>query len=154
MYCFLNFYLLLLAVLWGMRDLSSLTRDWTWAPCIGSAEPWPLDHQGSPKSYTTFNHFLNLNLNSRKHSLYLLLPLQLSYHIVQTSFLSPLTVYSSYGGITSPVTMGKILRIIKLQISVITCSWFVSFSPSQQNLIQWVPTNMQGKFVLKLYVVF
>ena len=27
---------------------SSLTRDQTWAPCIGSAESYPLDHQGSP----------------------------------------------------------------------------------------------------------
>ena len=46
----------------GMRDLqlwhanfqlrhvesSSLTRDGTWAACIGSAESQPLDHQGSP----------------------------------------------------------------------------------------------------------
>ena len=37
----------------GMEDLwlwrggsSSLTRDWTWAPCFGNAEYWPLDHQG------------------------------------------------------------------------------------------------------------
>ena len=27
---------------------SSLTRAWTRAPCIGSAESYPLDHQGSP----------------------------------------------------------------------------------------------------------
>ena len=27
---------------------SSLTRDQTWAPCIGSSESYPLDHQGSP----------------------------------------------------------------------------------------------------------
>ena len=27
---------------------SSPTRDRTWAPCIGSAESYPLDHQGSP----------------------------------------------------------------------------------------------------------
>ena len=27
---------------------SSLTGDWTWAPCIGSKESYPLDHQGSP----------------------------------------------------------------------------------------------------------
>jgi len=27
----------------------SLTRDGTWAPCIGSLESWPLDHQGSPR---------------------------------------------------------------------------------------------------------
>ena len=28
---------------------SSLTRDWTWAPCIGSTESSPLDHQGGPQ---------------------------------------------------------------------------------------------------------
>ena len=27
---------------------SSLTRDWTWAPCTGSTESYPLCHQGSP----------------------------------------------------------------------------------------------------------
>ena len=29
---------------------SSPTGDRTWAPCIGSAESYPLDHQGSPKN--------------------------------------------------------------------------------------------------------
>ena len=28
---------------------SSPTRDQTWAPCIGSMESEPLDHQGSPQ---------------------------------------------------------------------------------------------------------
>ena len=28
---------------------SSSTRDRTWAPCTGSMESYPLDHQGSPK---------------------------------------------------------------------------------------------------------
>ena len=32
----------------SMWDLSSPTRDRTRAPCSGSAESWPLDHQGSP----------------------------------------------------------------------------------------------------------
>ena len=69
--CF-NIYLFILAVpglSCGMQDLrcgvwasqlwhadsqlwhvgsSSLTRDRTWAPCIGSVESYPLDHQGSP----------------------------------------------------------------------------------------------------------
>ena len=31
-----------------MRDLSSLTRDQTHAPCVGSTESQPLDRQGSP----------------------------------------------------------------------------------------------------------
>ena len=39
---------LFLAALHGMWDLSSLTRDRTCAPCIGSAESQLLDHQGSP----------------------------------------------------------------------------------------------------------
>ena len=30
---------------------SSLTRDRTWAPCIGSTESYPLDHQGSPSAH-------------------------------------------------------------------------------------------------------
>ena len=28
----------------------SLTKDCTWAPCIGSMESQPLDHWGSPKA--------------------------------------------------------------------------------------------------------
>ena len=31
---------------------SSLTRDRTWVPCIGSVESYPLDHAGSPKVKT------------------------------------------------------------------------------------------------------
>ena len=33
-----------------MQDLSSQTRDWTHAPCSGSAESYPLDHQGNPQN--------------------------------------------------------------------------------------------------------
>ena len=29
---------------------SSLTRDRTWAPCVGSVEYYPLCHQGSPRN--------------------------------------------------------------------------------------------------------
>ena len=40
------------AHMWELKLLrvasGSLTRDWTQPPCIGSAEPSPLDHQGSP----------------------------------------------------------------------------------------------------------
>ena len=32
----------------GMWVPSSLTKNWTQAPCIGSVESWPLNHQGSP----------------------------------------------------------------------------------------------------------
>ena len=49
----------------GMRTLScgmhvgssSLTRDQTWTPCIGSVESHPLCHQGSPWCF----HFLQIN---------------------------------------------------------------------------------------------
>ena len=34
------------ATLWIMRDRSSLTWDWTWAPCIGNVESEPLDPPG------------------------------------------------------------------------------------------------------------
>ena len=37
-----------------MQDLSSRTRDRTWAPCIGSVESYPLDHQGSPRRFFFF----------------------------------------------------------------------------------------------------
>ena len=37
------------ATLYGMRNLSSPTRDWTCAPCSGSMESWPLDYQGGPR---------------------------------------------------------------------------------------------------------
>ena len=36
---------------------SSLTRDRTWAPCLGSLESWPPGHQGSPWNLP-FNHQL------------------------------------------------------------------------------------------------
>lgn len=35
---------------------SALTRGWSWAPCPGSEQPWPLDHQGSPLN----NFFIKL----------------------------------------------------------------------------------------------
>ena len=41
---FLSFFFF--AVLHGVWDLSSLTRDGTCAPCSGSTESQPLDHQG------------------------------------------------------------------------------------------------------------
>ena len=49
-------YLVALGVSCGMWTLScsmhmgssSLTRDQTWTPCIGSVESYPLHHQGSP----------------------------------------------------------------------------------------------------------
>ena len=41
-----------LAALCGMWDPSSLTRDQTLAPCIGSTESQSLDRQGSPQNGT------------------------------------------------------------------------------------------------------
>ena len=57
----------------GMRTLScsmhmgssSLTRDRTWAPSTGSAESYPLRHQGSPNYIIVFKI---LKLISRYHS--------------------------------------------------------------------------------------
>ena len=49
-FCFLLLLFIYLAVLQGTWDLSSLTRDWTGAPCSRSAESIPLDHQGSPST--------------------------------------------------------------------------------------------------------
>ena len=45
-----------------MQDLSSLTREQTQAPCIGSVESQPLDHQASP-------YFHNLNENGNCSSI-------------------------------------------------------------------------------------
>ena len=47
---FLFQYTYILATLWSMLDLSSLTRDQTLVLCFGSLESSPLDHQGSPLS--------------------------------------------------------------------------------------------------------
>ena len=43
---------------------SSLTRDWTWGPCTGSAESQPLDHQGSPEMLNFQCYFSALCLNA------------------------------------------------------------------------------------------
>ena len=57
-YCLFSLIFVYLAEVglhWDMQNLlchvgcNSLTKDQTWAPCIGSAECWPLDHQGSPR---------------------------------------------------------------------------------------------------------
>ena len=45
---FFFWYVCVLAVPCSMQDLSSPTRDRTWASCGGSVESSPLDHQGSP----------------------------------------------------------------------------------------------------------
>ena len=39
----------------------SLTRDRTWAPCIGSVASQPLDHQGSPRRSILLTNFLLYN---------------------------------------------------------------------------------------------
>ena len=46
---------------------SSLTRDWTWAPCIGSPESLPLDHHGSPKSCFILGNDLSYILKCLLH---------------------------------------------------------------------------------------
>ena len=47
-YLFIYLFNVLGRALCSMWDLSSLSRGWTCAPCIGSMDSWPLDHQGSP----------------------------------------------------------------------------------------------------------
>ena len=42
----------------GMWDLSSPIRDRNQPPCIGSVEPYPLGHQGSPLSWLLLSHTL------------------------------------------------------------------------------------------------
>ena len=59
---YLFIYLVVPGLSCGMRTLScgmhvgssSLTRDRTWAPCIGSAESYPLHHQGSPTAESLY----------------------------------------------------------------------------------------------------
>ena len=47
------FYLLLFwGRTYGMQDVSSPTRDRTHAPCTGITESQPLDHQGSPMTWS------------------------------------------------------------------------------------------------------
>ena len=47
---------------------SSLTRDQTQAPCIGNAESWPLDYQGSPH-VLLFSKYKVYPLFSKVHQL-------------------------------------------------------------------------------------
>ena len=52
----------LFAALQGMQDLSSLTRDQTCAPCSGSVESQPLNHQGNPFFLPTCSLLLRLEV--------------------------------------------------------------------------------------------
>ena len=54
-------------------DLRSPTRDWTWTPCIGNLESYPLDHQGSP-FFSLLNQLLSQCPNSFYHLNYPLSP--------------------------------------------------------------------------------
>ena len=46
---------LILTALHGMQNLNSLTRDGTRAPCSGSVESQPLDHQGTSLFFSHLN---------------------------------------------------------------------------------------------------
>lgn len=46
----------------SMWDLSSQSRDQTWASCSGSVEFQPLDHQKSPQPKSILNETLNVIL--------------------------------------------------------------------------------------------
>ena len=65
-----------LALTCNMQNLSSLTRDWTCAPCGGSVESQPLDHQGSP----SLTEFPNWEIICVHHNALLLI-----IHNLQTS---------------------------------------------------------------------
>ena len=45
-----------------LLESCSLTRDLTWAPCIGSSESQPLNHQGSPVMLSFFNQCNIINI--------------------------------------------------------------------------------------------
>ena len=51
----------------GLQDLSSPTRDRTHAPCSGSTESYPLDHQGSPVREVPHAHPLLRELPLQDH---------------------------------------------------------------------------------------
>ena len=54
-----------LATLGNMWDPSSPTRDWTCAPCIGSSQSQPVDHQGSS---IFFKKAVGENCRSQRYS--------------------------------------------------------------------------------------
>ena len=85
---FFFFFLIYLTVLgfrcWHLRS-NSLTRNRTQAPCIGTAESQPLDHQGSPSSF---------NFNERRlgHTHFCILPHPISSWICHLESLAYLLV--------------------------------------------------------------
>ena len=98
---------------------SSLTRDGTWAPCLGSAESYPLDHQGSPPP-TFFspqfnNIFWRCFMLIRKHLCYLVSPLH--------SMDAPQCIYSFLTGghsgcfCFSPLTSHAVVDILVCDFS-------------------------------------
>ena len=50
---------------------SSLTRDRSWAPCIGSADSQPLNHQGGPCLFFLMNYCFWYDLEFFGHNLFL-----------------------------------------------------------------------------------
>ena len=50
--------LLFIGLSHGMQNLSSLTRDWIQAPCSGSMESYPLECQGTLRTYSQMNWVL------------------------------------------------------------------------------------------------
>ena len=63
-YSFLFNFKNFLATLHGVWDFSSLTRDWTHAPCSGSMEPQTLDRQGIPYIFLFTYLFIYLFIHS------------------------------------------------------------------------------------------
>ena len=87
-YIYIFFFLIYLTVLgfrcWHLSS-NSLTRNRTQAPCIGTAESQPLDHQGSPSSF---------NFNERRlgHTHFCILPHPISSWICHLESLAYLLV--------------------------------------------------------------
>ena len=74
-------YFILLSALHNSLDLSSLTRDGTWAPGSGSTESSPLDHQGIPSTNITESAPFSF-LENFPHSSFGWLCFQLKYESV------------------------------------------------------------------------
>ena len=112
-YLFVLIYLTVLGLSCSKQDFqlqnvgcSSLTRDGTWPPCIGSLESQPLDHQGSPRvkfSDESIYHYHLLQLINRI--------LQLSKYIAVdycTNYLYYMQMYSmDYYGNTEKYIIEK-----------------------------------------------
>ena len=68
------FFFFFLAMLRGMRDLSSLTRERTHAPCSGSTEAWSLNHWTAREVLLLLFLSLFISFSYSQYRFFLLLP--------------------------------------------------------------------------------